>query len=154
MHFPVWPTSPIWHLCRRKQSMRRSCWYDMTEVTLKMFSLCRSDIHIYLRNVDNVCTMNRSFICVSIQPCCNSNVHMQSHWNNPSFAQISAINFADTDSTHNPTLTPVGKTPLAEWQKHSTELVIYCLYNWYVWIKSNEMSFIYYSNFVSNYYLT
>lgn len=41
--------------------------------------------------------------------------------------------------------------------RNSTELVIYCLYNWYVWIKKQKTrrwTFIYWSNFVSNNYLT
>lgn len=48
-----------------------------------------------------------------------------------------------------------GENPLAEQQKTQHWTCNLLLYNGYVWIKkSNEMSFIYYSNFVSNYYLT
>lgn len=159
LHFPAWPTSPIWHPCRRKQSTRSNCWRDVASVTLRMFSLRPSHTHIYLHDVDNVCTMHRSFIYVLVinhvvtvmYTCRYAETIHHLH-------RVFQTHTSDTH-THSPHTTwlwllQFRKTPLAEWQKHSTELVIYCLYNWYVWIKNNEMSFIYYSNFVSNYYLT
>ena len=52
-------------------------------------------------------------------------------------------------------LTPVlGKAPFAERQKHSTELVIYCLYNWYVKRKLVMSLFIIMVILYHNYYLT
>lgn len=45
---------------------------------------------------------------------------------------------------------PMGKDPFVERQKHSTELVIYCLYNWYV---KKSYEFIYYYGNVVSYLL-
>lgn len=123
LHVPVWQTSPVWHPCRRKQST--TC-INIPLATCSLFF--PSHTQIYLHYVD-IFVQWIDHICVSIQPYLHRNVHVKTHHH---FHGIYVFQKAShTHFIH--TLNVLWL--LAERQKHSTELVIYCLYNWYVWIK-------------------
>lgn len=95
---------------------------------------------------------NNNIQCLTVTHTCSTNHKTAVIW-----LESSKKKAADTHRhLHNVLwLLQWGKTLSLNNRKHSTELVIYyCTQRLCVNKKSDEMSFIYYSNFVSNYYLT
>lgn len=88
IYFPLQQTSPMWHLCRRKQT-------TPSNIPLAQFPL----LQIYLHVQTFLYNEQIFHICLSIQPYLHRNVHTHTHTQKQSFS-YTALQYSRSNHTH------------------------------------------------------